>query len=515
LSWKIARYASQTFFLLAFLVLLLTTSFPLSELVPVEVFLLLDPLLAAAAMLSARAWIGALSISLIVVALTLVFGRFFCGWVCPLGTTIDVFDRIAIRRERRPDVQPSMVKGKYVTMTTGLVLAAFGVGIVGWIDPLCLATRSWGGVVIPAVTAVGAALLGVLDSLGAPSAADALAGGMDALGLPVAQSPTFDLQILFAAILATILALSMIRKRFWCRSLCPLGGGLALLSRWRLFGPVPAEGCSACTRCENACTTGALAPVAAETAAFTGELGCDAAECTQCMSCIAECGEGVLGFGRIQRRTDRAELKPGRRAFLGAGVAGAVAAPLILLDAERAPSTDRYAIRPPGAQDEKRFLDLCVRCGQCARGCPTGGLQPSGLEGGLIGLFSPRLVPRHVRDAGYCAYECNLCGRICPTGAIPDLPLATKQETKIGIARFDVNRCIPFEREIDCVVCEEHCPTSEKAIKTERVCVVGGPHEDEWIHMPRVDEDLCIGCGICEAVCPLPGPAAIRIERLE
>jgi formate hydrogenlyase subunit 6/NADH:ubiquinone oxidoreductase subunit I len=118
-----------------------------------------------------------------------------------------------------------------------------------------------------------------------------------------------------------------------------------------------------------------------------------------------------------------------------------------------------------------------------------------------------------VLGAGHCEYECNLCGQICPTGAIPPLSLAKKQATAMGLARFDENRCIPFVRAEDCVVCEEHCPTPDKAIQTEEVVVASGPRKGEVVKRPYVVEDLCIGCGTCESVCPLAGPAAIRVER--
>jgi formate hydrogenlyase subunit 6/NADH:ubiquinone oxidoreductase subunit I len=122
-------------------------------------------------------------------------------------------------------------------------------------------------------------------------------------------------------------------------------------------------------------------------------------------------------------------------------------------------------------------------------------------------------VPRHVQGAGHCEFECNLCGQVCPTGAIPPLPLAEKQTTPIGLARFDRSRCIPWERDENCAVCEEHCPTPEKAIEARPEIVASGPRKGQTVLRPRVVADRCIGCGTCEAVCPLPGPAAIRVER--
>ena len=87
-------------------------------------------------------------------------------------------------------------------------------------------------------------------------------------------------------------------------------------------------------------------------------------------------------------------------------------------------------------------------------------MQPAWFEHGLEGLWSPIGDTRH----GYCEYTCNLCGEICPTDAIHSLVLEEKQKTVIGTAYFDKSRCIPWYSGDNCMVCEEHCPTPEKAI---------------------------------------------------
>ncbi len=88
--------------------------------------------------------------------------------------------------------------------------------------------------------------------------------------------------------------------------------------------------------------------------------------------------------------------------------------------------------------------------------CLTNGLQPVLWEAGLEGLYTSRLIPR----MGYCAYTCNLCGQVCPTGAIPHLELKVKQATVLGTATINRTRCIPYTEGADCLVCEEHCPVS-------------------------------------------------------
>jgi NAD-dependent dihydropyrimidine dehydrogenase PreA subunit len=122
-------------------------------------------------------------------------------------------------------------------------------------------------------------------------------------------------------------------------------------------------------------------------------------------------------------------------------------------------------------------------------------------------LFTPRLVLR----LGYCSFNCNACGQICPTGAIPPLALAEKQVTVIGLASIDQDRCLPWAYNIPCIVCEEVCPVADKAIQLEEVLVVSAAGEELLLQRPRVVKELCIGCGICEYQCPMGGEAAVRV----
>ncbi|MBU1651456.1 4Fe-4S dicluster domain-containing protein, partial [bacterium] len=164
-------------------------------------------------------------------------------------------------------------------------------------------------------------------------------------------------------------------------------------------------------------------------------------------------------------------------------------------------ANQQYLVRPPGAVEEDDFLDLCLRCEECVKACSsTGGcLQPSGTEFGWNGFWTPRA---RMRD-GYCEFSCTLCGEVCPSGAIKALPVDLKQKKVIGLAVFEKSRCIPWEQNIECLVCEEHCPLPDKAIKFQL--------EEGREKLPFVDPLLCTGCGICETKCPVIGESAIRI----
>ena len=114
---------------------------------------------------------------------------------------------------------------------------------------------------------------------------------------------------------------------------------------------------------------------------------------------------------------------------------------------------------------------------------------------------------------GYCEYNCNLCGQVCPTGAIPRLSVEKKKKAIIGRAVLDRNHCLPFERKMNCMVCEEHCPIPEKAIRFEEVVDTDFTGNGVTLKRPYVVDELCNGCGICEYVCPIEEKAGIEVFR--
>lgn len=164
-------------------------------------------------------------------------------------------------------------------------------------------------------------------------------------------------------------------------------------------------------------------------------------------------------------------------------------------------------IRPPGSVSEDEFLARCIRCGECMKVCPTNAIQPTFLEAGLVGMWSPILNMR----LGYCEYECTLCTQVCPTDAIRELTLGEKTETRIGLAAFDRGRCLPWASARSCIVCEEHCPTPTKAIWFEEVEVLNEEGEFVKLKQPHVNPELCIGCGICENKCPFRDQPAVYL----
>ena len=190
-------------------------------------------------------------------------------------------------------------------------------------------------------------------------------------------------------------------------------------------------------------------------------------ECLYCWNCDDVCPQNAVSFG-FSRKKATAAMDLGRRRVITSALSGIALCRSCA--SRRLPKRMRRnpgLIRPPGSLEEKEFLKRCVKCGECMKVCTTNGLQPTLLEAGAEGIWSPMLVPR----IGYCEYRCTLCGQVCPTGAIKKLALEEKMKVKIGLAMIDKGRCLPWAHATPCIMCEEVCPTPKKAIWFEKVQV--------------------------------------------
>jgi polyferredoxin len=471
-----------------------------------DIFFRLNPLSAAAAMLASRSWLPRLGLALITVVVTVLLGRVWCGWICPMGTLLEwTAFRSARRRARK---LPEALRGiKYGLLLIILALAVFGSLTLTILDPLALITRSFTAALLPALNyAITAAektlyLLPVFQP-----AVDAFETALRGPLLPV-KPPAFNGSLAIAALLGLIVGLNLLADRFWCRYLCPLGGLLGWLAKFSLLRPVIGSACTQCSRCAAACRPGAV---------FTqmengkpAELSISPAECTVCLDCLTRCPNEDIHFqaGLNPAWKKPAGFDPGRRQALGTLAASAAGAALLKADL-RLRQRSSQLIRPPGVQDETAFLSACLRCSQCIKVCPTSALQPALNEAGVEGLWTPVVMPR----VGYCDYGCTACGQVCPSQAIPLLSLAEKRQAVIGKASVDRSRCLPWSAATPCIVCEEMCPTPEKSIRLEEATMTNSQGEELLLQRPVVMRDLCIGCGICENHCPLEGAAAIHVN---
>lgn len=460
----------------------------------------LDPLTMMAQGLASRSFLVGSALALIVLALTLVFGRAWCGWICPLGTVLDLFSLRWLRGKR--DAPPESWRAiKHGLLVAILGAAAFTNLTLLVLDPLTLLYRTLSAGIWPLLDRmVTAAEVGLYRFPSLRPAVVTFDGLLRPTVLP-AEHLTYRVSLLFVVVLLAIVALNVSSERFWCRYLCPLGGLLGLLSKAALVSREVDAECAKCDLCSDSCPTGTIQPQRGYES--------DPGECTMCLECLEACRKSRVRFPARMHVAKWMEYDPGRRqvlTVLGATIVGIG----VIRTGLGARSEKRYLIRPPGAQEEE-LLAKCVRCGECVRSCPTGAIQPSLSETGLEGLWTPLLIPR----LGYCDFACNACGHICPVEAIPPLSLEDKRAQVIGHAFIDEDRCIPWAEHRDCIVCEEMCPVPEKAILLEPFESQDDHGQQMTVQRPRVLREKCIGCGICEYKCPVEGEAAIRIYAPE
>ena len=525
------RRISQVFFLLLFLALLVSTS--LHSMVgttsdihlrgPVRLFFEWDPLVALANALASHALYRGLLWSLVILLPTLFLGRFFCGWICPMGTLQHFVGNMPSEAKRgKQRIEANRYKRwqtvKYVVLIAGLVAACFGSMAIGWLDPFSLLVRSLSLSILPAINFAVRAILAPLES--SHIAAIKATGGIIHAALQFLvldfRQAHFAQGLVLGVLFVAILAASLRITRLWCRSICPLGALLGTVSRWSVLGlHKDPDSCDKCNRCLMHCQ-GGDDPI--------GGAPWRKAECLMCMNCVGSCPHDSLQFRFFRPTAGKMEevASPdlGRRRTLTGIAAGAVAVPLMRANTGMGKSRNERLLRPPGALDEPEFLSRCIRCGECMKVCPNNSLQPTLVEAGLEGLWTPTVVPR----IGYCEPSCVLCSEVCPTGAIWQITPKEKgwvvgvggqnQPIRLGTAFYDRGRCLPWAMATECIVCEEWCPVSPKAIYVEEAQVMDSAGNVKTLKQPRVDPSRCVGCGACEYACPLQEHPAVYVTSI-
>jgi ferredoxin-type protein NapG len=164
-----------------------------------------------------------------------------------------------------------------------------------------------------------------------------------------------------------------------------------------------------------------------------------------------------------------------------------------------APGKSKRFLRPPGALKENEFKKQCIGCFKCATACPNDCIEMASFDYGFENVHTPVIQPRN--------RGCTLCMRcteVCPTGALQKVdkePEVVLKEVKMGTAEVDPNLCFSFHGRT-CGVCYRACPFPGQALE------VG------MFEQPKVNPDVCVGCGLCEQAC-IHMPQAIRVYKKE
>lgn len=454
------------------------------EKVPADLFLVIDPLVSISTALAARSWVWSLIWAGVILLVCVLIPRGFCGYLCPLGTLIDLFDWALGRRVKRFRVRGEgwWVHIKYYLLAGVLIAALGGVLLSGFVAAIPVLTRG-------------------LLFLGEPLQSGLLRGWH--LVVPLNAGHFLSL-----ALFCCVLGLGLLRPRFWCKYVCPSGAVFSLGNLFRVTERKVESSCINCNQCVEVCPFDAIKPD------FTTRV----TDCTLCQTCGGVCPTHSIKFVerwnvfnlKTQNEPETGETPLGRRGFISllGGASAAVAGGLgwgavtKLWGARLDDPSALRPVRPPGSVPEPDFLQMCIRCGECFKACPNNVLQPMGFEQGLEGLWTPFVNA----DWAGCESSCNACGQVCPTGAIRPLPLAEKKVARMGLAIVDEETCLPFAGREACQLCVDECVAAGyDAIEFTRVHTEtdaeGIPVEGSGFVAPVVLSERCVGCGLCQMRC--------------
>jgi ferredoxin len=407
---------------------------------------------------------------------TLIFGRIYCSFTCPLGVLQDISIRLGkIFRIPKPKKlftrNQKLLRYSLLAIFLGALFlgAAIPLGLFG---PFAIFGRFTAAVIKPSFIWLNNFLMdnSVFENLS-----------------PLHYTP-FSLLLLVVAATAfiSIMIAAIFRGRIFCNTLCPVGAILGLLSKvsWFKF-TLNTNKCTKCGKCAKMCKANCID-------LKNGIV--DNERCVTCFNCTAICPDNAMHYIHSKESKSVPTDFSKRDFFIigGSAVAGAAILPKLL---KGTPSPN--AVMPPGAIDFERFTSKCTACQLCISNCPGNVIKPAALQYGLSGFLQPRLD----FDSGMCEFDCIKCSNICPNGALEPLTVKRKKRLQIGLAKYFRKICVVVTDRTHCGACAEHCPT-------------GAVHMVDWedgLTIPKVEPELCIGCGACEFICPVRPKKAIVV----
>ncbi|MCP4670231.1 MAG: 4Fe-4S dicluster domain-containing protein [Desulfobacula sp.] len=412
-------------------------------------------------------------IFIVLLLLTLCFGRVYCSFLCPLGVLQDLIIRLSLKIgiKKRHVPQHNFIYLQYIVLILTIVTVIFGsFAFINLFDPYTVFAKIAGHMVKPFVLFFNNVFVEILETF-------------DIYLVSIKRQNHIPLHVLSITMIffTGILFLSLFKARLYCNSICPVGLILGMMSRISFFKfHIDKEKCQHCMLCESVCKAGCI---------DTKNLTIDHSRCVGCFNCLEICDKLLISYTHspLENKNHPVWLK--RHFLLNLVVAGSAilsaCTPFRLEKTRFLPG--KAPVMPSGSISFDHFTKTCIACHLCVSVCPTQVLEPTLIGYGFSGLMLPQLSFLKAR----CDFDCNACGKSCPTGAITFLPLKVKQRTQIGTASLNKELCVVHVKKKHCGACGEACPTH--AIF---------PVENKKIIFPEINLDYCIGCGACEHACP-------------
>ena len=423
--------------------------------------------------------------------LTLVFGRIYCSVVCPLGVFQDILAKLR-RKKNKYSYSKEVRWLRYPVLVVFLVAAVAGIGSL---FQLLAPYSSFGRI----ATMILQPLWMMGNNLLAYFAEHADSYAFYSVDVWMKSLPVF---IIAAVTLVLLAVLAWRGGRTYCNTICPVGTILSFFARFSWlkirFDESKCKNCSMCSKnCKAACIDYKTHTV-------------DYSRCVVCGDCIEKCKFGALKYSKESRKQGISDQ--GKRSFLLATALATTSAMAQkkekLMDGGLAELEDKAIperqtpLTPPGSLSLQNMAKHCTGCQLCVSECPNDVLRPST---DLMHLMQPVMS----YERGYCRPECTRCSDVCPAGAIKPLDDIEKSSIQIGHAVWIKKNCVPLTDGVECGNCARHCPTG--AIEM----VLMDENDEESPMVPAVNENVCIGCGACEYVCPARPFSAIIVEGHE
>jgi ferredoxin len=442
---------------------------------------------------------------ILVLLLTLLFGRIYCSALCPLGIFQDFISRLGLFLRKKKIYRYSKPFNWLRFGILAIVILSVFTGsilLLNLLDPYSNFGKIFSVIFRPVALFFNDSASKLLEKVEIYSIP------------PVGLKGYYFQALVFPFIfLVVVTIMAAFRGRLFCNTICPVGSLLGLVSKVAFFKiSIDEAACTRCGKCSTKCKAGCIDIKSKQV---------DFSRCVGCFNCLRVCPEKGIHFQRsafVRKSPDNQidvwhefaadPILNGRRDFLGKSIVVLVGLSLLSwrsknIDAEHVKSGKNkfqktYPVSPPGSYSLSHFTSRCTACQLCVSTCPTQVLQPSVNEYGISGMMQPRMD----FSKSFCNYDCTKCSEVCPNGALIPVNSFEKKAIQVGKVTFIKNNCVVFADETACGACSEHCPT--KAVHMV-------PYKNS-LTIPETDVNICVGCGACEYACPAKPYKAIYVE---